>query len=462
MKKIILKSGLLLSMTVALFSGCASDDHYTTPENTLTTYELTTTRTVASVNSAATGTPVEFTADDIIEAYVTSSDEKGTFYKSISFQSIPTDGSNPVGFSVPVNLTSLYGKGFTPGRKVYIKLNGLYAAKVYGSLQIGSLYQGTIGRISEFDWLDHLFPSNTIKAEDTFVRTFSLSAAYTDVIQNTLIELDAVQFSDTSINRTYYDVDSGGGATNHTLVSSAGGAERIIRFSSFAPFTGNQVPKTSGKIRGVLTKYNSDYQFIVRYESDIKLTSPRFDSTPALGGTAMVYGGTMNEPFTSYTVNESVFPKYINDPVVSSRVWQLKQFPTGTGNKYIEMSSFNGSGNPGVPAKTLFLVPVDFTAANTFTFKKEIRFNAGVALNVYYVTAANYTLGAPVNMSNFVNITSSFNITYPAIGSSESAFNSPGTYTIPAGLTGNGYFVFEYVGTTTVTTTVQIDDIVIN
>lgn len=462
MKKIILKSGLLLSMTVALFSGCASDDHYTTPENTLTTYELTTTRTVASVNSAATGTPVEFTADDIIEAYVTSSDEKGTFYKSISFQSIPTDGSNPIGFSVPVNLTSLYGKGFTPGRKVYIKLNGLYAAKVYGSLQIGSLYQGTIGRISEFDWLDHLFPSNTIEAEDTFVRTFSLSAAYTDVIQNTLIELDAVQFSDTSINRTYYDVDSGGGATNHTLVSSAGGPERIIRFSSFAPFTGNQVPKTSGKIRGVLTKYNSDYQFIVRYESDIKLTSPRFDSTPALGGTAMVYGGTMNEPFTSYTVNESVFPKYINDPVVSSRVWQLKQFPTGTGNKYIEMSSFNGSGNPGVPAKTLFLVPVDFTAASTFTFKKEIRFNAGVALNVYYVTAANYTLGAPVNMSNFVNITSSFNITYPAIGSSESAFNSPGTYTIPAGLTGNGYFVFEYVGTTTVTTTVQIDDIVIN
>lgn len=460
MKKIILKSGLLLSMTVALFSGCASDDHYTTPENTLTTYELTTTRTVASVNSAATGTPVQFTADDIIEAYVTSSDEKGTFYKSISFQTIPTDASTPIGFSVPVNLTSLYGKGFTPGRKVYIKLNGLYAAKVFGSLQIGSLYNGTIGRISEFDWVDHLFPSATIVPEDTFVRNFSLAAAYTDIVQNTLIELTNVEFADGSLNRTYYDVDSGGGATNHTLVASIGGVERIIRFSSFAPFTGKQVPSGSGNIRGVLTKFNSDYQFIVRYESDIKLTSPRFDSSPAVGGTAAVFDGTLFEPFTSYTAtNQSVFPKYFNDPVVSSRLWQLKTF---SGNKYIEMSSFAGASSPGVPAKTLFLVPVDFTAANTFTFKKEIRFNAGEALNVYYVTAANYTAGTPLNMSSFVNITSSFNITYPALGASENAFNSAGTYSIPVSLTGNGYFVFEYVGTTTVTTTVQIDDIAIN
>jgi hypothetical protein len=462
MKKIILKSGLLLSLTIALFSGCASDDNYATPESTLTTYELTTTRTVASVNSAATGTPVQFTADDIIEAYVTSSDEKGTFYKSISFQTIPTDGSNPIGFSVPINLTTLYGKGFTPGRKVYIQLNGLYAAKVFGSLQIGSLFEGGIGRISEFEWKNHLFPSATIEPESAMVRTLTLAQAYTDAVQNTLVELDGVQFSDGSINRTYYDVDSGGGATNHTLVSSAGGTERIIRFSSFAPFTGNQVPSGSGKIRGVLSKFNSDFQFIVRYESDIKLTAARFDSNPAVGGTAITFDSTLNEPFTSYTTtNQSAFPKYINDPVVSSRVWQLKTF---SGNKYIEMSSFNGSGNPGIPAKVLFLVPVDFTAASTFTFKKEMRFNAGDALNVYYVTAANYTVGQPVNMSNFVNITtgSGFTITYPASGSSENSFTSPGTFNIPASLTGNGYFVFEYVGTTTVTTTVQIDDIVIN
>lgn len=466
MKKIFLKSGLLLALTIGLFTGCASDDHYTTPEDNLVTYQLTPTISVLDVKNAATTasvlTPTDvYTADDIIEAYVTSSDAQGTFYKSISFQTIPTDGSNPVGFSVPVNATTLFGKGFTPGRKVYIKLKGLYTAIVYGGLQIGSLYQGTIGRISEFEWKNHLFPSATIEPESKMVRTMTLAQAYTDANQNTLIDIDGVQFSDSSIGRSYYDVDSGGGATNHMLSSSAGGTDRIIRFSSFAPFAGNIVPSGSGKIRGVLTKYQSDYQFIVRYESDIQLTGLRFDSSPAAGGSAMVFGGTLNEPFTSYTVtNQSNFPKYINDPTLGNRFWQLKTF---SGNKYIEMSSFNGSGNPGIPAKTLFLVPVDFGAASTFTFKKEIRFySGGVSLKVYYVTAANYTLGTPANMSNFVDITSSFNIGYPAVGASENAFSSPGTYNIPVGLTGNGYFVFEYIGTTTITTTVQIDDIVIN
>lgn len=470
MKKIFLKSALLSLLTIGLFSGCASDDHYTTPEGTLTTYEFTTTTTVAAVKAAAPivddtppslTPPTEYTTDDIIEAYVTSSDAQGTFYKSISFQTIPTDGSSPIGFSVPVNATTLFGKGFTPGRKVYIKLQGLYIGIVYGSLQIGSLFEGTVGRISEFEWKNHLFPSSTVEPESAMLRTLTLAQAYTDANQNTLVELSSVQFADGSLGRTFYDVDSGGGATNHMLSSAAGGADRIIRFSSFAPFTGKKVPSGSGVIRGVLTKYQSDFQFIIRYEKDIQLTLPRFDSAPAVGGTAMVYGGTLNEPFTSYTTtNQSVFPKYINDPVLGSRVWQLKTF---SGNKYIEMSSFNGSGNPGVPAKVLFLVPVDFTAANTFTFKKEIRFNSGgVALKVYYVTAANYTLGTPVNMSNLVDITSSFNIGYPAVGSSENSFSSPGTYNIPASLTGNGYFVFEYIGTETVTTTVQIDDIIIN
>ena len=470
MKNIFLKSGLLSLFVLGLFSSCASDDHYTVPENTLTTYELTTTTTVAVVKTAAPivddtppslTPPIEYTTDDVIEAYVTSSDAQGTFYKSISFQTIPTDGSNPIGFSVPVNATTLFGEGFTPGRKVYIKLKGLYIGIVYGSLQIGSLYEGTIGRISEFEYKDHLFPSSTVKPESAMLRTLTLAQAYTDANQNTLVDVDGVEFSDSSINRTDYDVDSGGGATNHMLTSTAGGIERIIRFSSFAPFTGKTVPTGSGKVRGVLTKYQSDFQFIVRYESDIQLTLPRFDAAPAVGGTAMVYGGTLNEPFTSYTTtNQSVFPKYINDPVIGSRVWQLKTF---SGNKYIEMSSFNGSGNPGVPAKTLFLVPVDFTTANTFTFKKEIRYNSGgIALKVYYVTAANYTLGTQVNMSNFVDITTSFNISYPGIGSSENSFSSPGTYNIPSGLTGNGYFVFEYIGTDTITTTVQIDDIVIN
>ena len=465
MKNIFLKSILILTISLGMLSSCVNSDEYSTPESTLTTYELTTTTTVAAVNAAAnlaasTANPIiEYTTDDIIEAYVTSNDEAGTFYKSISFQTIPTDATAPIGFSVPINATTLYGKGFTPGRKVFIKLKGLYIGKIFGSLQIGSLYEGTIGRISEFEWKNYLFPSATKVAEDSFVRTLTLADAYTDANQNTLVELDLVQFVDASINRTYYDVDSGGGATNHLLTSTTGGTQRIIRFSSFAPFTGKQVLPGSGKIRGVLSKYSADFQFVVRYESDIKLTSPRADINPPIVGNATTFSTILNEPFIGYSNNQTNFPKYINDAFVGSRYWQLKSFGS---NSYIEQSAFNGVGNPGLNLKTYFFVPVDFSAANTFTFKEAMRFNAGNALKVYYVTSANYAPGSVIEIKKFTNITSSFNITYPALGASENTITSAGVYAIPTTLTGTGYFVFEYTGSATVTTTVQIDDIVIN
>jgi hypothetical protein len=460
MKKLLIKISIIATIALGVFSSCVNDDSYGVPEKTLKTYFLTPTKTVAEINAMAGSLPALYTEDDVIAAYVTSSDDSGTFYKSISFQDKVASAGTLVGFSVPINATTLFGKGFTPGRKIYIKLKGLYIAKVFGSLQIGSLYNGTIGRISEFDYQNYLFPSSEVVAESALVRTLTLTEAYTDANQNTLVDLSVVQFADSSVGRTYYDVDSGGGATNHLLSSSSSTTERIIRFSSFALFTTKQVPTGSGKVRGVLSKYNSDYQFIVRYESDIQLNDARFDTNPPIVGNALVFNGTLNEPFTSYTTtNQTNFPKYINDAFVGSRYWQLKTYLT---NKYIEMSSYNGATSPGVNAKTYFFVPVDLTAASTFTFKKEIRFNAGVALKVYYVTSDKYTPGSAVAINNFTDITSSFTISYPAIGSSESAFNSAGTYNIPAALTGNGYFVFEYTGNSTVTTTVQIDDIVIN
>ena len=81
-----------------------------------------------------------------------------------------------------------------------------------------------------------------------------------------------------------------------------------------AAFTGNEVLKGSGKIRGVLTKYDTDFQFIVRYESDIQLTLDRFDTSPPIVGTAIAYLGSFTENFESYSStspNNKIFPKYI-------------------------------------------------------------------------------------------------------------------------------------------------------
>ena len=450
MKKNILKSVFAFLIASSLLTSCVNSDTYGIPEDSLVTYELTTTKTpqqIAALN--ATVVPFLITTDDVIEAYVTSSDEKSNFYKSISFQ---TKETTPLGFSVPINITSTFAEGFVPGRKVFIKLKGLYVAQVYGSMQIGGLYNGTIGRIAENDWRNRLFVSSTKVDESALVRNLSLASAISDANQNTLIEIDAVQFSDSSLNRTYYDVDSGGGATNHLMMSASTPTARIIRFSDFAPFSGNSVPSGSGKIRGVLSKYSTDFQFVVRYESDIKLVASRFDVAPPIGGTTITYPLTLNETFESFTAsnNPAVFPSYINDAFVGSRYWSVKSF---SANKYAEMSSFGSGG-----ANTTFLaMPVTLTPGYKFSFRSKDGFNNGNVLKVYY--SRNYVPGGNIAAATLVDITSSFTIASGTASGYAVNFTNSNNFTIPAGITGNGFFIFEYKGGPTPTTTIQIDDV---
>jgi hypothetical protein len=69
---------------------------------------------------AVTNACVKYKYDDVIEAYVVSSDEAGNFFKSISFQTLATATTPTTGFSVPVDASNLYIE-FRVG-KVYVKL----------------------------------------------------------------------------------------------------------------------------------------------------------------------------------------------------------------------------------------------------------------------------------------------------------------------------------------------------
>lgn len=469
MKTRILKSILFVLTASSIFVCCVNDD-YKEPESSIKTYELTTNQNVAAVKAMApnipntnpptnpTGPkvlPTLYNANDVIEAYVTSSDETGNFYNSISLQTIPTDGSAPIGFSVSVDLKSST-EGFTPGRKVYIKLKGLYIGNQYGSLKIGSLYQDDeLGRIANYDWKKYLFPSSTIVAENTFVRTVSLAQAALDVNINTLLEINNIQFSDESLLRTYYDVDNGGSATNHKISDVNGSISKFLRVSEFSLFASQNIPFGKGKIRGVMSKFNNDYQFIIRSTDDVKLNTPRVYNYPS----------SINENFNSYPITSSysissyiAFSNYINFFSVGKKNWFVKS------GGYLEMSAFGGDVEN---AKSYFIMPVNMTDANTLQFKINTSFyTGGLGLKVYRTT--NYVPGTSISKATLTDITGFFTLpTNSTSFTSTPVFVNSGVYNIPSGVIGNGYFVFEYSGTNVstgppLTTSVDIDDIVIN
>jgi hypothetical protein len=447
---------LTLVSLLAIFSGCANSDEYNTPDLSSECVSLTATKTVADITNAATSTATLYSGDDIIEAYVTSSDEGGNFYKSLSFQSV--DGTK--GFSMTVDTYNLFNQ-FEPGRLVYINMKDRYVSTYQSSFVIGNLYNGNVGRISGVEYKDVLKRSCTKVDEDDIVKNLTVGNAKNNQYLNMLIEFNNVQFTDASLGKTFYDpsVNSFGGATNH-LITDEFGQTIIVRMSEFANFASNSIPTGSGKIRGVLTKYNSDYQFMIRTMNDVNLPNDRLDIDfyPPIVGSGIVFNSTLNEPFTSYTTtNQQSFPKYINDAAEGSRYWQRKAFGSNT---YLQMSSFGG-GNTETN-KSLFIVPVDMTAANTLSFKTNDGYNNGATLKVFYTT--NYVPGSQITTATLVDITSNFTISTGNTNGYGSSFTNSGVYNIPASVTGNGFFVFQYLGNgvSGPTTTLQLDDIVIN
>lgn len=268
---------LLMILSLVVLGSCANDDAKI-PELNCNQPDIPVNKTVTQITNVTAKIVAQYVYDDVIEGYVVSSDENGNFFKTISFQTLATATTPAVGFSVPVDATNLY-VDYRLGNKVYVKLKNQYTDLYYGGLRIGGLYvnaynQGGVGRLSQNDYKKVLFPSCTNVKEEQLVRSISLGEI-NDSHLNTLIELSDVQFTEPAIGRYYFEeTNNVGGATNWNLVDKKGN-QIIFRTSSFADFSKSIVPGGSGKVRGVLTKFDSDYQLMARKEGDINITGNR-------------------------------------------------------------------------------------------------------------------------------------------------------------------------------------------
>jgi hypothetical protein len=311
---------------ICLFCNC--NDDIAIPELTCTQPDLPVNRNVEDVLKPATITATKYLYDDIIEAYVVSSDANGNFFKIIYLQTIATENKAAIGFSVAVDATNTY-VDYRIGNKVYIKLKDQFTDLFYGGMRIGSLYEGnsgaaSVGRISQNKYKKVLHASCTMLVEDELVDRTSIQDALQDSKLNTLVELSDVQFTEAAIGRHYFEeANNVGGATNWNLRDKSGN-QIIFRTSSFADFSANPVPEGSGKVRGILTKYGSDYQLMARSEKDI-----------------VMYGNT-NFPFFTedfQTVKNNVnfaLPGWSNIVEKASKLWRTM---VTAGNGYAEFNT---------------------------------------------------------------------------------------------------------------------------
>lgn len=427
MKKIFLNS--IFTLSLVLIYGCNNDVE--TPKLDCTQPDLIVNTTVEKVHDLAGTVAKQYVYDDVIEAYVVSSDEDGNFFKTISFQTLAKERIPAIGFSVPVDASNTY-IDYRVGNKVFVKLKDQFTDLFYGGLRIGSLNVSnagdpTIGRISQNDYKNVLNASCTIVDENLLVKKISIEEALDDSKLNTLIELTDVEFTEGALGRHYFEeTNNVGGSTNWNLRDKTGN-QIIFRTSSFSSFSDQLVPEGSGTVRGILTKFGSDYQMVIRSKEDV------------------VMNGKRNIPFFAedfQTVKNNVnftLPGWSNIVEKASKLWKSMVYG---GNGYAEFNTTSTTAaeniawlvSPKINMTSYKNAVLSFRSAQ-HDLKMDSPLNT---LEVY--VSANFD-GSNIAKANWKKLEAKF----PSLSTPPRAFISSGAIDLSA-YSGNIHIAFKYIG----------------
>ena len=196
---------------------------------------------------------------------VTGNDIGGNLYKQFALQ------DETGGIIVAVNEGGLNGY-LTEGQEIIVDLKGLYVGGYGGMAEIGTPYNGGIGRMSKDIWATHfkiIGGSENIKPEA--IQPVDFATIVDDMDQaGILVTLKNVHFSAANGKRSLVDGAASGGSFFSQQLKEYG-SKVIIRTSSYADFAAMVMPTTGCNITGIATRYRTTWQILIRKTSDIEI-----------------------------------------------------------------------------------------------------------------------------------------------------------------------------------------------
>lgn len=272
---------IFVMIAALVITGCVHDDKYNEPN--LDGYQcadLTATMTLTQLRAKYTTTSFTFpdNSTDIVEGYVSSTDETGNIYKTIYIQDKP---ENPTqGFVISVDAVSTY-TNYPQGSKVYIKLAGLSLGTYGGVVQLG-VKTGTettatsVSRIPEKLVPARIFRSCSVRANIVpKIMTSLQMVSANDQYIGCLIQMDNAEF-DSRILCTNFAPN--GVTVDRIIRDNSTATTRVVRNSGYASFANQTLPSGNGKFVGIYSKFNSTYQMYINKVTDLEMTKfPRID-----------------------------------------------------------------------------------------------------------------------------------------------------------------------------------------
>ncbi|WBX70993.1 DUF5689 domain-containing protein [Tenacibaculum retecalamus] len=261
--KNIFKFGTILFILFS-FSACVEDGDFTIP--TLgDDKEYATIKPLTEIADLYQGSLVDFEEDITTFGYVVSNDKEGNFYKSIIIQDSPENPS--IGFEVLIDDFNL-NERYIVGRKIFIKLKGLFLNRKNGAYQIGveNTFRNGVTQISPNDYVYFIDRASEIA---TIIPTELETTELTDAHINTLIKINNLQSETQGL--TY--ANSSNTDSVDRIFTSCDSFETItLTTSGFADFKALPIPDKKGSITAILNKFENDYQLFIRGINDVDLT----------------------------------------------------------------------------------------------------------------------------------------------------------------------------------------------
>lgn len=221
-------------------------------ERNMTIAELLELHTVGTTDSYS-----EIPEGTIITGIVTSSDKQGNCYKYLTIQ----DETGAI--MIKIDDSSLDPK-YRIGQRVYVKCGDMVIGDYRKNKQLGFWVDGSMTGIASSQEDLYIFRDGVCGAEPEPVVVNS-KYQIDESMCNKLIKLEGVHF-DQGGTANYCDAGSN---TSRDIVF-ADNSTIVLRTSSYAKFANDLLPEGEGDLYGILTIYNTTYQFTIRSLDDVR------------------------------------------------------------------------------------------------------------------------------------------------------------------------------------------------
>ncbi len=377
---------LLFAMIMGLavsFTSCSSDDDSpvgpVTPEVSLPEATIS----MADVMAIATGDVAEqITNDAIFRGVVVYNPATQNQTHTLYIQSKDAE----LALKLSVNEDATFS-ALKPGQEVAVKIKGLWIAKKYDVVLIGSAADEkyTVAAITDEQLQDILVSGDVIEFAPKVKTIDELSK---DIL-GTLVTIENVQFDDNSKTKAYYEGTSS--YVTRTLTTIDGKTIDVSTYKN-ATFGTEVTPEGSGSVTGLLGLFQDKWQLILRNTDEVALTGERFtvegsdngDNTGGDNGEDDGDNGVSLFPGSDFETWET-FTGALNQ-------YGLKDYATQSDAGQNDTKAMQISGTPtGNDYVFTALVPEGFDAAGKTKIIFYVKGTSGKSLSLNVYTADGYS-----------------------------------------------------------------------